>query len=122
MQVRESLQISYFCELAMPQIAQGTEFRAKVAAGDGPATDLAIQYLEKDSKHFRSGYIKVDLADALKRSPLTSTIPTAFCPSSGRQQRNLAAASFDTIAIWQPASLRLSSYNELLNEPNSMTP
>ena len=51
---------------------ESPEFRAKVAAGDRSAMDVAIRYLEKDSKHFRSGYVKADLADALKRSPLTS--------------------------------------------------
>lgn len=48
---------------------ESPEFRAKVAADDRSAMDVAIRYLEKDSKHFRSGYVKADLADALKRSP-----------------------------------------------------
>ena len=68
---------SVFASLAimrpkLDETLESPEFRAKVATGDGPSIELAIQYLENDSKHFRSGYIKADLTDSLKRSTLTS--------------------------------------------------
>jgi len=47
-------------------------FRDRVRSGDRTAIAKAIAYLEADPSHFRSGYVKADLAAWLTHPDLTS--------------------------------------------------